>query len=116
MNKMIIEEIEKKQMKKNLPTYRPGDTVRVSKVIVEGKKERIQKYEGVIIQTKGERSRQSITVRKIVDKIGVEKSFLIHSELVPKIEILQQGKVRRAKLFYLRDRIGIKARRIKAKK
>ena len=115
MNNIIITEIEQSQMKEGVVVPRVGDTVSVSKVIVEGKKERVQKFEGVVIKVQGKYSRTSITVRKIVDKVGVEKSFLVHSPLVPKLEILKEGKVRRARLYYLRDRIGAKANRVKTR-
>ena len=109
----IIEAIEKKQMKPNVADVQVGDTVIVSKVIIEGKKQRIQKYEGVVTGTQGIRSRLSFTVRKIVDGIGVEKTYLLHSELVPEVKIVKRAKVRRARIDYLRDRIGTKATRLK---
>lgn len=111
----IIEEIEKKQMKETVPELNVGDTVRVSKMIVEGKKKRIQKFEGVVIKMQGHMSRLSFTVRKVIDRVGVEKSFLLHSSQVPEVEVLRRGKVRRAKLHYLRDRVGVKATRVKLK-
>lgn len=111
----IIAEIEKKQKKTNLPSINIGDTVIVSKEITEGKKSRIQKTEGIVVKKQGgNSSRASIVVRKLVDSIGMEKSFLIHSPLITSIEVTRRGKVRRARLFYLRDRIGKKATRIKA--
>ena len=85
------------------------------KQIIEGKKKRIQKFEGVVIAMKGSLSRETITVRKLVDKVGVEKTYFIHSTTVSKIDVKVRGKVRRAKLRYLRDRIGTKARRIRSK-
>eukprot|EP01047_Picozoa_sp_COSAG01_P004025 COSAG01_NODE_128_length_24936_cov_324.347264_9_plen_115_part_00 len=109
----IIEEIEKGQMKADLKTIDVGDTVAVSKTIKEGKKERQQKFEGVVIKKQGRLSRESITVRKIVDGIGVEKTFLIHSPLVPSYKIIKRAKVRRAKLYYLRERLGVKTSRLK---
>jgi large subunit ribosomal protein L19 len=111
----IIEAIEKKQMKENVPDLFVGDTVSVSKVIIEGKKQRIQKYEGVIVGIQGIRSRLSFTVRKIVDGIGVEKTYLLHSELVPEVKVIKRAKVRRARLNYLRSRIGTKATRLKSR-
>ena len=110
----VIEEIEKKMMKKDLPSVNVGDTVVISQEIVEGKKKRIQKFEGVVIKRQNTRQRTSVTLRKIVDKIGVEKSFMLYSPLVKNIEVTRKGKVRRARLFYLRDRVGKKATRVKA--
>jgi len=109
----IIEEIEKQALKQQLPSLHVGDKVRVANLIKEGKKERTQFYEGIIIAMKNGLSRRCITVRKIVDSIGVEKTFLLHSPLVTEIKIVKQGKVRRAKLFYLRNRIGSRATAIK---
>ena len=112
----IIEAIEKAQMKKDpLPQINVGDSVRVSKMIVEGKKQRIQKFEGVVVKSSGRFSRLSITVRKVIDQIGVEKTYLMHSSTLPEVEILKRGKVRRAKLNYLRERVGVKATRVKVK-
>ena len=115
MNNVIIDEIEKSQMKDSIPTIGIGDTVVVDKFIVEGKKKRIQKFEGTVIARSGTRSRDAITVRKVVDGVGVEKTYFLHSELVSNVTVKRQGKVRRARLYYLRDRIGSKATRIKAK-
>lgn len=115
MSSPIIDAIEKEQMKSDLPSIHVGDKVKVSTLIKEGKKERIQQFEGIVIEFKHANSRQSITVRKIVDSIGVEKTFLLHSPLIPEIKIIKSGKVRRAKLFYLRDRIGSRATFIKSK-
>ncbi len=112
----IIEKIEKDQMKKNLPSISVGDTVVVSKEIVEGEKKRIQKFQGLIIKMQNRYSKKTIVVRKFVDKIGVEKSFLIHSPLVKEIKVLKKGKVRRARLYYLRDRLGKKAITVKSAK
>jgi large subunit ribosomal protein L19 len=110
-----IEELEKEQMKKDLQQFNIGDTVVVSKIIREGKKERIQKFEGIVIKKQGRFARENFTVRKIIDGIGVEKTFLINSPLVPEIKVVKRGLVRRAKLFYLRSRIGAKATRVKTK-
>tara|TARA_B100001113_G_C21041128_1_gene592396 strand:- start:215 stop:568 length:354 start_codon:yes stop_codon:yes gene_type:complete len=109
----LIVEFEKTQMKKNLPSVKVGDILIVSKIIKEGKKQRTQRFQGTVIKMKGSNSRQSITVRKIMDGVGVEKSFLLHSPLVSNIELIQRSKVRRAKLYYLRHRIGAKANRLK---
>ena len=110
-----IQNFEKQQCKDNTPDIQVGDTVVVHKVIVEGKKQRTQRFQGTVIKMKGSLSRRSFTVRKIIDSIGVEKTFLIHSPLVPKVEILKRSKIRRAKLYYLRDRVGAKANRLKVK-
>ena len=111
----IIDQLEKKAMKESLPSYSVGDTVVVSQQIVEGKKSRIQKFEGMLIKKKNAAVRSSITVRKLVDGSGVEKTFLVHSPLITQIEVKKQGKVRRAKLYYIRERIGKKATTVKAK-
>ncbi len=110
-----IEQFEKTQMKENPADVHVGDTVIVHKVIVEGKKKRTQRFQGTVIKKQGSLSRASFTVRKIVEGIGVEKLFLLHSPLVPKIEIVKRSKVRRAKLYYLRKRIGARANRLKVK-
>ena len=111
----IIDQLEKKAMKESLPSYSVGDTVVVSQQIVEGKKSRIQKFEGTVIKTQGSLSRESITVRKVIDSIGVEKTFLLHSSMVDNVNIKQRSRVRRSKLYYLRDRLGSKATRLKVK-
>ena len=110
-----ITEIEKAQLKENVPDIHVGDIVVVSKSIIEGKKKRIQKFKGTIIKIQGSLSNKSFTVRKIIDGEGVEKSFLLHSPLVKEIEISQRSKVRRSKLYYLRDRVGAKANRLKVR-
>ena len=102
MINVIIDKIEKKQMKKQVPHLKVGDQIRIFKLIREGKKERLQRFEGTIIKIRGSNSRKSIRIRKVMDGVGVEKVFLIHTPLVDKIEILQRSKVRRAKLYYLR--------------
>ena len=112
---IVIQEFEKSQLKEDAPDLNIGDTVCVSKMIVEGQKQRIQKFEGSIIKLQGSGSRKSFTVRKVIGGVGVEKSYLLHSPLVPKVEIIKRSKVRRAKLYYLRDRIGSKATRLKAR-
>ena len=110
-----IEQFEKTQMKENPADIHVGDTVIVHKIIVEGKKKRTQRFQGTVIKKQGSLSRASFTVRKIVEGVGVEKLFLLHSPLVPKIEIVKRSKVRRAKLYYLRKRIGARANRLKVK-
>ena len=111
----IIQNIEKEACKESVTSFNVGDTVAVFQQIVEGDKKRVQKFMGLVIKKANTLSRASVTVRKIVDGIGVEKTFLIHSPLVEKIELISQGKVRKARLFYIRDRIGSKATKVKAK-
>ena len=108
----IIRSIEAEQLKSNLPDIYVGDTLRVGVVIQEGGKERTQPYEGVVIAMRNGGINETITVRKIFQSIGVERVFLLHSPRIESIKILRRGKVRRAKLYYLRDRVG-KATRIK---
>ena len=108
----IILSIEAEQLKANLPDIYVGDTVRVGVIIQEGGKERTQPYEGVVIAMRNGGINETITVRRIFQGIGVERVFLLHSPRVESIKILRRGKVRRAKLYYLRDRVG-KATRIK---
>ena len=110
---MIIKEVEEKYMRKDLPEIHPGDTVRVYFRVKEGNKERVQPFEGIVIAIRGEGVKKTFTVRKISFGVGVERIFPYHSPLIEKIEIKQRGKVRRAKLYYLRDRIG-KAAKVKA--
>lgn len=108
----VIDQIEAGEMKKEPPVVHPGDTVKVHMRIVEGEKERIQIIEGVVIRIKGGGARETITVRKISFGVGVERIFPIHSPRVEKVEIVKRSKVRRAKLYYLRDLRG-KAARLK---
>ena len=115
MSMQIINDIEKSQMKESVPEMRVGDTVVVDKVIIEGKKSRIQKFEGVIVKITGIRSRVRFTVRKVVGKFAVEKTFLLHSTQVADVKVVKKGKARRARLNYLRNRVGIKATRLKAR-
>jgi large subunit ribosomal protein L19 len=108
----IIRSIEAEQLKDDLPTIHVGDTVRVGVKIKEGTKERVQPYEGTVIAMRNGGINETITVRKIFQGVGVERVFLLHSPLVDNIKVIRRGKVRRAKLYYLRDRVG-KATRIK---
>lgn len=108
----IIRSIEAEHIKSDLPTLYVGDTVKVGVRIQEGGKERVQPYEGVIIAKRNAGINETITVRKTFQGIGVERVFLIHSPRISTIQVLRRGKVRRAKLFYLRDRVG-KATRVK---
>ena len=102
----IIKSIEHEQLKSKIPDLKVGNTVRVHAKIKEGNKERIQVFEGIIIKVQGKGVNKTFTVRKISYGVGVEKTFLVHSPLVEKVELVRVGKARRAKLFYLRDRIG----------
>ena len=110
----IIQSLEKAQLKETIPNFRVGDTIRVHAKVVEGDKERIQVYEGVVIGRQGAGARELIRVRKLSYGVGVERLFPTHSPLIDKIEIAKQGKVRRAKLYFLRELRG-KAARIKEK-
>lgn len=106
----LIKLIEAEHLVEDLPEFKSGDTVNVHVRIREGDKERIQKYKGVCIQRKGHKGSETFTVRKISGGIGVERIFPVNSPSIEKIEVLRRGKVRRARLFYLRDKIGKKAR------
>ena len=108
----LIEEFENEQLKKELPEIYVGDTVKVGVKITEGNKERVQPYEGVVIAKRHGGLNQTITVRRIFQGIGVERVFMLHSPQVASLKVQRRGKVRRAKLFYLRDRVG-KATRVK---
>ena len=110
MNMNIIKEIEAEQLKETVPQFNVGDTVRVHAKIKEGNRERIQVFEGTVIKRQGGSNRETFTVRKASNGVGVEKTWLLHSPAVEKIEVVRLGKVRRAKLFYLRDRVGKKAK------
>lgn len=113
MNK--IDFIEFEQMKKNIPAFKPGDTVKVNVKIVEGDKSRIQAFQGVVIKRQNGGVRESFTVRKISNGVGVERCFPLHSPVLDAIEVITRGQVRRAKLYYLRKLRG-KAARIREKK
>ena len=108
----LIEEFENEQIKKELPEIYVGDTVKVGVKITEGNKQRVQPYEGVVIAKRHGGLNQTITVRRIFQGIGVERIFMLHSPQVASLKVERRGKVRRAKLFYLRDRVG-KATRVK---
>ena len=108
----LIQAFESEQMKSDLPDIYVGDTVRVGVRISEGNKERVQPYEGVVISKRNGGMNQTITVRRIFQGIGVERVFMLHSPQVANIKVERRGKVRRAKLFYLRERVG-KATRVK---
>ena len=102
----IIKNIESAQLKAEVPGFRVGDTVRVHALIKEGNRERIQIFEGTVLKRQGGSTRETFTVRKSSNGVGVEKTWPIHSPHVVKVEVIRQGKVRRAKLNYLRDRVG----------
>ena len=106
----IIKEIEAEQLKAEVPAFNVGDTVRVYGKIKEGNRERVQVFEGTVLKMQGGSNRATFTVRKSSNGVGVEKTWPLHSPNVEKVEIVRKGKVRRAKLTYLRDRIGKKAK------
>ena len=110
MNNEIIKKIEAEQLKSEIAEFHVGDTVRVSAKIKEGNRERIQVFEGTVLKRQGGSNRETFTVRKLSNGVGVEKTWPLHSPNVEKIEVVRKGKVRRAKLNYLRDRIGKKAK------
>lgn len=111
--KDYISEIEAAQMKSEIPEFHVGDTVKVSNRIKEGNRERTQIFEGTVIKIQGTGARKTFTVRKLSNGVGVEKTFPIHSPNVEGVAVVRQGKVRRAKLYYLRERTG-KSARVKA--
>ena len=106
----IIREIEKEQMKESLDEFHVGDTVKVHAKIKEGNRERVQIFEGTVLKVQGGGNRQTFTVRKISNGVGVEKTWPMHSPSVERVEVVRRGKVRRAKLNYLRKRVGKKAK------
>ena len=108
----IIRKIEAEQLKAEVPAFNVGDTVKVYGKIKEGNRERIQVFEGTVIKKQGGSNRATFTVRKLSNGVGVEKTWPLHSPNVEKVEIVRKGKVRRAKLYYLRDRVG-KAAKVK---
>ena len=108
----VIEQIEKESLKTTVPSFEIGDTVKVSYKVVEGDKERIQVYEGIVIARKNGSVRETFTVRRVSFGIGVERTFPVHSPRIDKIEVVRKGKARRAKLYYLRDLVG-KAAKLK---
>ncbi|MDI6689066.1 MAG: 50S ribosomal protein L19 [Actinomycetota bacterium] len=111
----LIETIEKEQIRKDLPEFRAGDTVKVHYRVIEGSRERTQVFQGIVIQRRGGGLRETFTVRKISFGIGVEKTFPLHSPMIAKIEVVSRGRVRRSKLYYLRKRVG-KATRVKERR
>ena len=110
MNLGLVNEITKEQMRSDLPALAPGQTVRVDVKIKEGDKERIQAYEGIVVKVQGSGIGQTFTVRKISSGVGVERTFPVHSPTIDKVTVIRKGKVRRARLYYLRGRSGKSAR------
>jgi large subunit ribosomal protein L19 len=111
----VLDLIQKEQEKPSVPDFRPGDTVKVYSKVVEGGKERVQMFEGVVTVRRNGGLQETITVRRVAHGVGVERSFLLHSPRVDRIEVSKRGIVRRARLYYLSDRVG-KAARIKERK
>ena len=111
----LVQSVALEQVRSDLPTFGPGDTVRVAVRVVEGNRERIQQFEGVVLRRHGGSASATVTVRRIAHNVGVERTFLTNSPRIDKIEVIRKGKVRRAKLYYLRNLRG-KAARIKEKK
>jgi large subunit ribosomal protein L19 len=111
----VIVQLEKEQQKESVPELRPGDTVKVHVKVVEGTRERIQVFEGLVIRVTGSGLRRNFTVRRVTHGVGVERTFLVHSPRIEKIEVLRHGHVRRARLFYLRGLTG-KAARIRERR
>ena len=110
MSNDIIKKIEAAQLKENVTEFNIGDTVRVHAKIKEGNRERVQVFEGTVLKRQGGSNRETFTVRKTSGGVGVEKTWPLHSPTLEKIEVIRKGKVRRAKLNYLRDRVGKKAK------
>lgn len=115
MNQDLLKAVQTKHLKEDLPSFAPGDTVRVQVKVVEGNRERLQAFEGTCIARGGSGTSETFTIRRVSQGVGVERKFLINSPRLDKIEVRRKGKVRRAKLNYLRDRIGSKSIRIKEK-
>ena len=112
----LIRSLEVNQMKKDLSPFNAGDTVKVHVKVKEGTRERIQVFEGIVIKRQGGGIRETFTVRRIASGVGVERTFPVHSPKIDKIQVIRQGKVRRAKIHYIRQRIGKAAFKIKGKK
>jgi large subunit ribosomal protein L19 len=106
----VIDAIEREQLKTDIPAFKPGDTVRVHVRVIEGEKERTQVFEGTVIGRRGGGIRETFTVRKVSYGVGVERTFPVHSPRIEKVEVQTRGMVRRAKLYYLRERAGKSAR------
>jgi len=110
-----IRRIEAEQLRTDIPEFGPGDTVRVHVKVIEGQRERVQPYEGIVIRRAGHGARETFTVRNVTQGVGVERTFPVHSPRLARIEVVRRGIVRRAKLYYLRDRVG-KAARVKERR
>ena len=106
----LLRSVQEKYLKKDIPEFRPGDTVRVYQKVKEGDKERIQVFEGVVIRKRGSGTDATFTVRKVSYGVGIERTYPLHSPVIEKIEVVRFGKVRRARLYYLRERLGKDAR------
>jgi large subunit ribosomal protein L19 len=106
----VIQQLEKEQQKKKVPALRAGDTVRVHAKVVEGTRERIQVFEGTVIRVTGGGLRQNFTVRRVTHGVGVERTFMVHSPRIDKIDVLRHGDVRQGRLYYLRGKVGRAAR------
>ena len=106
----VIDQLESEQQKEEMPDLRPGDTVRVHAKVVEGTRERIQVFEGLVIRVTGGGLRRNFTVRRVTHGVGVERTFLIHSPRIDRVEVLRHGEVRQARLYYLRGKVGKGAR------
>src|SRR4030088_2121982 len=111
----VIDQLEREQQKESVPELRPGDTVKVHAKVVEGTRERIQVFEGLVIRVTGGGLRQNFTVRRVTHGVGVERTFMVHSPRVERIEVLRHGQVRQARLYYLRGKVG-KGARIKERR
>ena len=106
----VIDQIEQEQFKESVPELRPGDTIRVHAKVVEGTRERIQVFEGLVIRVTGGGLRRNFTVRRVTHGVGVERTFLIHSPRIDKVDVVRHGEVRQARLYYLRGKVGKEAR------
>jgi len=106
MNRKVIQDIEKEQIKRQMPAFNVGDIIKVFAKIKEGDKERLQPFEGIVISKKGGSNKETFTVRRVFQDVGVERIFPLHSPKIESIKLISTGKVRRAKLFYLRDSTG----------
>ena len=111
----IINMLEQGQLKEEITQFRVGDTIRVNYRIIEGSRERVQAFEGIVLKIQGSGVKTTFTVRRISYGVGVERTFLLHSPRIAGIDLVRMGRVRRAKLFYLRDRVG-KSARVKERK
>lgn len=111
----LLKSVEQEYIKKDLPPFRPGDTVKVYVKVVEGNRERTQMFEGVVLRRRGSGLNETFTVRRVSYGVGVERTFPVHSPRLDRIEVVRRGRVRRARLYYLRNRVG-KAARIRERK